>query len=428
MAISSSSAQSVVPPPAFSGYQKFVIAVLAFVQFTVVLDFMILAPLGALLMRDLDVTPSQFGLVVSAYAFSAGISGFLTAGFADRFDRKRLLLFFYAGFVLGTLACALAPNFHLLLLARMLTGLFGGVMSSISFAIIADLFPLEGRGRVMGIVQTAFSASQVLGIPVSLYLSNHWGWHVPFLAIVAFSTVVGLVVALRLRPIDAHLAIQKPGSAFARVTATLSRPLYLRAFAATMLLVTGGFMVMPFTSAFTVNNVGISLHQLPILYMVTGGASIVAGPLIGRLVDRHGKYPVFCVGSVLSILTLLAYTNLEVTPFGWVLLINTLLMLGISSRMIAASALTSAVPDPADRGAFMSVNSSMQQLAGGVASAVAGMIVAQGPGGRIEHMSRLGYVAAAAMVAVIFLLGSVNRHVMARARAQAAPAPVLPVT
>jgi predicted MFS family arabinose efflux permease len=249
------------PPPhsvAFTGYQKFIVGILAFLQFTIVLDFMILSPLGALLMRDLKLPTSKFGLVVSVYAFSAGASGLLAAGFADRFDRKRLLLFFYTGFVLGTLFCALAPTYPFLLAARMTTGFFGGVIGSISFAIIADLFPPQARGRVMGIVQTAFGASQVLGIPLSLFLAPRWGWHAPFFLIVAVSSAVGVVIAFRMQPIDGHLALKRPDNPFRHLFTTVSRGDYIRAFACQMLLVTGGFMLMPFGSAFMVNNVGRS--------------------------------------------------------------------------------------------------------------------------------------------------------------------------
>src|SRR5215218_6776424 len=95
----------------FSSYQKLVIALLTMTQFTVVLDFMVMSPLGDMLMKSMDLHTNQFGFAVSAYAFSAGISGLLTAGFADRFDRKKLLLFFYAGFIAGTLFCGLATTY-----------------------------------------------------------------------------------------------------------------------------------------------------------------------------------------------------------------------------------------------------------------------------------------------------------------------------
>jgi predicted MFS family arabinose efflux permease len=180
------------PAPPFSGYQKTVVAMLAFLQFAVILDFMIMSPLGALIMPDLKITTAQFGLVVSAYAFSAGASGLLTAGFADRYDRKKLLLFFYTGFIVGTVWCGLAQSFESLLAARVFTGLFGGVIGSVVLAIATDLFPPQMRGRVMGLIQTAFAASQVLGIPAGIYLSNQWNWHVPFMAMAAFGLAGGL--------------------------------------------------------------------------------------------------------------------------------------------------------------------------------------------------------------------------------------------
>src|SRR5580693_3515920 len=198
-----------VPAQSFSRYQSGLVALLAFVQFTVILDFIIMSPLGAILMPSLNITAGQFGVAVSAYAFSAGISGILSAGFADRFDRKRLLLFFYVGFTLGTLLCALAPNYHVLLLGRIVTWLFGGVVGSVVLAIITDLFPLHLRGRVMGFVQTAFAASQVLGIPAGLFLSNHWSWHVAFGALVGLSIVAMAAVLLVMRPVNSHLLLKQ---------------------------------------------------------------------------------------------------------------------------------------------------------------------------------------------------------------------------
>jgi predicted MFS family arabinose efflux permease len=409
-------------PVAFTSYQKFMIAILAFLQFTIVLDFMIMAPLGAMLMKDLHIPAARFGLVVSVYAFAAGTAGLLAAGFADRFDRKRLLLFFYSGFVAGTLFCGLAPNYQTLLVARMITGLFGGVIGSISFAIIADLFPLQVRGRVMGFVQTAFAVSQSMGIPLGLLLSNRWGWHAPFLMIVGFSSVVGVIIALRVRPIVGHLALQREGNAFRKLADTLSRGWYLRAYACTMLLVTGGFMLMPFASAYTVNNMGIPLDHLWPIYMVTGFSTMLLGPVLGKLSDSLGKFKVFAGGSVLSMIMVVTYTHLGVTPIGLVILVNVILMTGITSRIISAAALTSAVPEARDRGAFMAINSSVQQMAGGVASAVAGLIVTQTPSGSLVHYDTLGYCVVVAMVLAMVQLYGINRALTRKLAAAAPPA------
>ena len=217
-------------PTKFTGYQKFVIAVLAFLQFTIILDFMIISPLGAILMPALKISPAQFGLVVSAYAFSAGSSGLLAAGFADRFDRKKLLLFFYAGFLVGTLFCGLAPTYEFILGARIVTGIFGGVIGSIVLSIITDLFPYEMRGRVMGFVQTAFAGSQILGIPAGLFLANLWGWHSPFFMIVGVGIIAGALIIIYLKPINKHLELRTESTVLSHFTHTFSNPTYLWAF------------------------------------------------------------------------------------------------------------------------------------------------------------------------------------------------------
>src|SRR3569832_1293759 len=264
----------------FSRYQSILVALLALVQFTIIIDFMIMSPLGAIIMPALDISAAQFGVAVSAYAFSAGISGILTAGFADRFDRKRhllfffagfadrfdrkrLLLFFYAGFTLGTALCAIAPNYHLLLTGRIVTGLFGGVIGSVVIAIVTALFSLQLRGRVMGFVQTAFAASQVLGIPAGLFLANQWNWHVCFIAIVGLSIVAIAIIAVAMEPVDAHLKLKQDRNPFHHLVATIAEPRYTLAFAVTTLLATGGYMLMPFSSAFTVNNIGIDIVRRP---------------------------------------------------------------------------------------------------------------------------------------------------------------------
>src|SRR3982751_2754026 len=180
----------------FSSYQKFAIFILAITQFSVVLDFMIMSPMGDMLMKAFTLKPAQFGVAVSGYAFSAGISGLLTAGFADKFDRKKFLLFFYTGFIVGTFLCSIASSYEILLMARIVTGLFGGVIGAISLAIITDLFDIHHRGRVMGFVQMGFGASQVLGIPFSLSLANHWGWRAPFVLVAVMAGFFAILILL----------------------------------------------------------------------------------------------------------------------------------------------------------------------------------------------------------------------------------------
>lgn len=395
----------------FTGYQKFVIAVLAFLQFTIILDFMILSPLGAIIMPALKISPTQFGLVVSVYAFSAGASGLLAGGFADKYDRKKLLLFFYVGFLIGTLLCALARSFEFLLFARMITGLFGGVIGSIVFAITTDLFPLARRGHVMGVIQTAFASSQVLGIPIGLFIANHLDWHWTFLMIVIVGIAAGILIAIFLRPISEHLKLQTPRKAFSHLIDTITNKRYLHAFATVALLATGGFMLMPFGSAFSVNNLGISLDQLPLVYMCTGIISMVTGPFVGKLADRYGKFPAFIAGSTLTIVMVAIYTRLGLTPVVTLIIVSAVMFIGIQARMISSQALMSAIPEPANRGSFMSVSSSVQQVSGGIASILAGFIVLEDPSGKLLRFDLLGDVVIAATIVTMLMMWTIHRLV-----------------
>lgn len=399
----------------FSSYDILVITILALTQFTVVLDFMVMSPLGDMLMKSMNLSTRQFGFSVSAYAFSAGISGLLTAGFADRFDRKKLLLFFYIGFILGTLFCGLTTSYPMLLAARIVTGLFGGVIGSISLAIVADLFPIEKRGRVMGFLQMGFGASQVLGIPISLYLANIWGWQSPFLMIVGLATIVLATIIFKLKSINKHLLIQTERNAVAHLWHTISKRDYRIGFLATAFLSLGGFMMMPWGSAFAINNLHVTAHQLPFLFMVAGVCSLVIMPLIGKMSDKYDKLRIFTIASLWLSVMALIYTNLSVVPFWFVLVMNVAFMIGIMSRMVPAMALTSSLPDKEDRGAFMGINASLQQIAGGIAAAVGGMIVVQKDKfSPLEHYNTLGLVIVLLSLASIFLLWRVSNLVKAK--------------
>jgi predicted MFS family arabinose efflux permease len=409
----------------FTSYQKFVVAALAFLQFAVILDFMIVAPLGALVMPALAMSPRQFGFIVSAYAFSAGASGLLVAGFADRYDRKKLLLFFYGGFVLGTLWCGLANSFHALLAARIVTGIFGGVIGAMVMAIVTDLFEPGQRGRVMGIIQTAFAASQILGLPAGIYLSNHWDWHAPFLVMVAFGIAGGAVVAWKLRPVVAHLEERQEHSPWMHLYHTVIEPRHASAFLTMMLLATGGFMLMPFGSAYVVNNLGIAITSLPTIYLVTGIFTIFIGPLVGKIADRQGKYPVFLGGSILSVVMVLIYTHLPPVSLTVVVVVHVVLFIAIFSRMIPFQALSTSVPEMTKRGSYNSLGAAIQQVSGGIASVIAGNIVTSAPDGKLEHFPVVGYVVICATLATMFttwkMKQGIERHAaMARAAAQAA--------
>jgi predicted MFS family arabinose efflux permease len=399
----------------FTRYQVLVIVLLSLTQFTVVLDFMVMSPLGDMLMKSMELTTNQFGFAVSVYAFSAGIAGLLTAGFADRFDRKKLLMFFYIGFITGTLFCGLANTYPMLIAARLITGLFGGVIGSISLAIVADLFHLQQRGRAMGFIQMGFGASQVLGIPISLYIANHWGWQSPFLMIVGLATIIWSLVMLKLQPVTKHLDLKTEKTAIKHLWHTLRLRDYRTGFLLTALLSMGGFMMMPWGSAFAVNNLHVSYEQLPLLFMASGIAALIIMPLIGKLSDKIDKVKIFTVAALSMMVIIVIYTNLTPVPFFLIITLNILMMTAIMSRIVPAMALVSALPNMQDRGAFMSINSSLQQIAGGVAAAVGGMIVVQETKtSPLQHYNILGYVIVVIIILNIIQLYRVNNMIKAQ--------------
>lgn len=396
----------------FTSYEKFVIFILAITQFTIILDFMVMSPLGDILVKSMNINASSFGNIVSAYAYSAGISGLLTAGFADKFDRKKLLVFFYFGFIVGTVFCGIANSYNSIILARIITGLFGGVIGSISMAIITDLFILEKRGRVMGFVQMGFGASQVLGIPIGLYIANHMGWEAPFLFIAALALCILIFILLFLKPVQDHLIEKENHNIIKHFINTLKNRNYQRGFLTTSLLSLGGFMMMPYATIFAVNNLSVKTEQLPILFMVAGIVSLITMPFIGRLSDKINKFKLFCIGCLWLIGFCIVYTNMFAIPFWLVLLLNIGVTVGVLCRMVPSMALISAIPDNKDRGAYMSIQASLQQIAGGIAATFAGIIVYQKTSiAPLEHYDIIGYTVSVFVIFSMLLMAGVNRYV-----------------
>lgn len=404
--------------PPFTPHQKFIIAILALLQFTVILDFMVISPLGDILMKTLDMSTKNFGMVVSAYAFSAGISGLLAAGFADRFDRKKLLIFFYTGFIIGTLCCAFSPNYQMLLASRIVTGFFGGVIGSVSLAIVTDLFAVNQRGRVMGFIQMAFASSQILGIPIGIYFANLWGWHSAFLMIVLLASVILIAVIVKMQPVNKHLEVQSDKSPFLHLWHTLSNKNYQVGFTAIAFLSVGGFMLQPFGSAYLVNNIHISHEELPMVFFFTGVSVLIIMPLIGKLSDRINKFKLFTIGSVISIVMILIYTNLPVVPLWEIVVLNMILFMGIMSRMVPATTLNTSIPEMKDRGAYMAITSSMQQIAGGIAAICAGYVVhQQTKTSPLQNYGLLGIIISCVTLTTVFLIYRVSKMVQRKADA-----------
>ncbi|MTI38938.1 MFS transporter [Fulvivirga lutimaris] len=397
--------------PKFTQYQFLLVAIIAIVLLTIVLDYMLTSALSAILLPELKITTKQFGLLASAYPISAGITAILLSGYADKFDRKKLLLFFYSGFLLGVLFCASAPTFNVLIVARIITGTFGGVVGPICFAIIADLFETTQRGRAMGILQMASAGSQILGLPLALYLASEWDWHLAFGLILLIGIIAIFLVVWKINPVKKHLHKPVKVNPWLHSLKIISKRNYLIVFFNNTLLVAGDVILMTFSSAFCTNNLGVGLDDLPLLYGIAGVSTFVFSPLIGRLTDKYGTLKIFVIGTVITILTVGVFTNLEVNPLWTVIIVHTFIFLGVNARSISSSAIGTVVPEAEDRGAFMAVDAAMQLAIAGLAAMLAGWIVFQSEDGMINNFSTLGVVVMSLMVLTIGLMFVINRIV-----------------
>ena len=318
-------------------------------------------------------------------------------------------MFFYTGFILGTYFCAISYNYETLFIARIITGLFGGVIGSISMAIITDIFSIHQRGKVMGFVQMAFGGSQILGIPIGLVLANYWSWHATFYMVLILAFILGIALVIKLKPLTEHLKLINNKNALQHLLQTIKKKDYRIGFLATALLSMGGFMIMPFSSAFIVNNIHIAQSQVAIIFFFTGIFSIIIMPIVGKLSDKYDKLMIFGIGTIIAIVMVVIYTHLSPVPIWLVIIVNIVLFIGIMSRMVPATALNSAVPDAYDRGAYMSINSSLQQFAGGIAALFSGLVVVQkSKNSPIENFDVLGYVMVVLMLMCFYFVFKVN--------------------
>ena len=390
--------------------EKTLLFILAAVNFTHIMDFMIMMPLGPQLMKLFQISPQQFGFAVSAYSIAAGITGFISAFFVDKYDRKQVLFFAYIGFIIGTFSCAFAPTYEFLVAARVLAGLFGGMIGAQVLSIVADTFEYQRRGSAMGILMTAFSLASVIGVPTGLWLAARFSWHAPFLVIGGLGILIALLIAWLIPPVNKHLQQQDmpTRNPLHVLTDIFKTPNQMRALTLSIVLMTGHFCIIPFLAPSLVGNIGFSQDNIFLIYLVGGILTIFSAPLVGKLADRRGKYPVFVIFALFSLIPVWLITNLWPMPLWAVLAISGLFFISVNGRMIPTQAIVSSVTSPQQRGGFMSINSSMQQLASGVAANIAGAIVYQTAEGRIEHYNWVGWFSIILIVCSVFLAGRVK--------------------
>jgi len=379
------------------------LVVLSGIQFSQIVDFMVLMPLGTQLMRDFGITPTQLGFFVSIYTVAASLSGFFSALVIDRFDRRSAMLTLYACFAVTMAWCALAPGYATLLLARFAAGAFGGVVAANIFTIVADLVPEGRRGRALGVVMSAFSLASIAGVPISLYLALQFTWRAPYVFLSALCSGILLAAWFTIPPVRAHLVRGQERSPLIRLKSVFGEPNHRRLFAFSGLLVFSGFLVFPFIAPYLVTNVGVSEAELPLVYLIAGVAALLTARLVGGWSDSIGRRRVFAACAVATAAAAIVLTSLPRSPLALAVLIAMLMFAASSARMVPAMALITAGAEPRLRGSVMSFNASIQQLAAGAAAFTASLIVSRSAEGELIRYWMVGILSAAGTLACIAL-------------------------
>lgn len=406
--------------------ERVLLLVLAAIQFTNIVDFMIMMPMGDILKKELSIGPSQYGFLVASYGIAAFVTAFAGVFYLDNLDRRKALLTAYFGFMIGTLSSALLPNtesdtlnYWLFVFTRVITGLTGGLLGGLVLSIVGDTIPIERRGRAMGIVTMAFSLAAILGMPVALTLVDVFDndWHVPFYGVTLLAIPIWLMAWKQIPPMGEHLKNRPAFDRMAAIRMAFTSREQRNALLFTVLLVLGQFTVISFMTPFYINNVGLEQRDIKWIYLVGGAATVVSGFFIGRMVDKVGRFRVFTVAALLSIIPVLVITHLPVVPLYVVLAIAAFFFVLVSGRMIPANTIATSVVNPQQRAGFMSLNSAMMSLASGSSGIIAGLIISQtDENAPLMNFEYVGYLAAASTLLSLVVVRVLKRIAEAKVK------------
>ena len=376
--------------------ERIVILTLASINFTHIMDAMIMMPLGDIFMTLFEIGPQQFSLLVSSYAVGAFISSILAVFYLDIFDRRRALIFLYTGFAAGTFLCGFAPSYGYLMIIRFATGLFGGVIGAMALSIVSDVFKFERRGKAMGYLMAGFSAAAALGVPVGLFLADQFSWRMPFFTVGGLGFILLMLIIWKFPSLRGHLEEVEKVRSFRNVFGAifLDRN-QVNALVLGAVLVLGHFLIIPFIAPYMTRNVGFTQSEITYIYLLGGLATVFTSPLFGRFTDRFGVMPVFVSLMVFSFIPVVWITNMPPSAVAVALIATTLFFVSGSGRMIPPQTLITAAATTRTRGSFMAVKSALQQLAIALASALSGFIVVMGEGGTLHNYNYVGYLSIA---------------------------------
>ncbi|MCY1081360.1 MFS transporter [Archangium lansingense] len=398
--------------------ERAVVFLIGAVQFVNILDFVMVMPLGPDFAAALGIPTNQIGNIGAAYTAAASVAGVAGSYFLDRFDRRKALAVAMLGLVVATAAGGFATGLTSLLVARAMAGLFGGPATSLSMSIIADVIPAERRGRAMGGVMGAFSVASVLGVPLALKVAVWADWRMPFFVVAGLGLLVVAGAIFFLPPVRGHLERERGPTVSVRELFT--RTDVLLSYSLTMLLNVAGFVIIPHISGYVQHNLGYPREELEFIYFAGGLVSFVTLRVAGKAVDALGSFRVGAVGAVLFIGTL--YITFIHLPAGVPLVaIFACFFLSNGVRNVAASTLTSRVPEQAIRARFMSFQSAVQHLGAAAGASLSSRLLTTLPDGQLVGLNRVVLVSMAVTLTLPVMFFLVERQVLARSRGAATP-------
>lgn len=390
------------------------VRILAAIQFSHIVDFVVLMPLGPTLMDALSISPVQFASLVSSYNFSAGLAGFVFATIADKFDRKKMLMISLAGFIIGTILCGFSPNFNYLLSARIITGVFGGVLNALVFTIATDLVPAKRRGRAMGLIMASFSIASVLGVPIGLAISDYINWHYTFFFIAFFTCFIYVAAFCIFPKMPAKENTHSASETLKRFGQLITKRQYSSSYLLILIVAMSMFLLIPFLSPYAVKNMGIQALDLKYMYLIGGACTIVSARLIGVMTDRFGALKLYILLALISSIPVYLYTHAGKMLFVPYLIISAFFMMIVSGRMIPCMTLISMVPSEKERGSFMSLTNSIRSVGSASATFLAGLMISEGSRGELVGFSNVGVLSIGLMLLSILIIFITSKKMMMR--------------
>lgn len=382
---------------------------LALINFTHIVDSMLIMPLGDIFIKEFGISAGQYSMLVSGYALAAFVSGLAGIFLIDRYDRKSALVFIYTGFAVGTILCGFMNTYYSLLILRILTGLFGGIIGAMVLSVVSDLYKFSERGKAMGYLFAAFSAASAFGVPIGIYLADLSSWRLPFIIIGSLGMLIAIVLFFIFPSLTDHLALQSKDHSIKKTLSNIiTDSNQIHALTAGFVLILAHFMIIPFISPYIIRNVGLSQKEIALQFFLGGVATLFTSPIVGRLTDSKGVMKVFTTLMLISFIPTVLITNLPPVHVAVALTFTTLFFVFASGRMIAPNTIITAAAPQANRGSFMSLKSSLQQLAIGISGLISGQIIFINKDGIYENYHWVGILSILFGLASLFFVKKIK--------------------